>query len=417
MKPEPPATTAPSQPSQADRQAQREAHWRRVWASRAWPAWGWWPLSQVYGGLLALRRLGYARGWFKSTRVPCPVLVVGNVIAGGAGKTPTTIALVQHLQAAGLQVGVVSRGHGGQPDEGMRHDPPQPRQAWQAVTAQALASQVGDEPLLIHLRTGAPVFVARQRALAAQALLAAHPSTQVIVCDDGLQHLALARDLQLCVFDERGAGNGWLLPAGPLREPWPKRGRALDWTLQIQDADMRAVALPVSGAHVGQRQLADHAVDAQGHRVPLQDLIALNSQLVAFAGIAKPEQFFAGLRQRGLQPAREIALGDHASAMDDAWLQALLQRGVPHQALDDSLLVDLLDHGVPDAHATRLSGSHAPAGPIVLCTEKDAVKLWPHFPQVLAVPLQLSLPPDLLADVLARVHQLQDHASRQTHED
>ena len=143
----------------------------------------------------------------------------------------------------------------------------------------------------------------------------------------------------------------------------------------------------------------------------MQDLIAMNEQLVAFAGIAKPEQFFASLRQRGLAPAREIALGDHASALDDAWLQALLQQGVPHQALDDSLLVDLLDHGVPDAWDRRTAGSSSaqgPAGPIVLCTEKDAVKLWPHFPQVLAVPLQLSLPPDLLAEVLAHVRQLQD---------
>ena len=116
MTPKQPASTADPQhsPTQADHQAQREARWRKVWASRAWPAWGWWPLSQVYGGLLALRRLAYARGWLRATCVPCPVLVVGNVIAGGAGKTPTTIALVQHLQARGVRVGVISRGPGRQ---------------------------------------------------------------------------------------------------------------------------------------------------------------------------------------------------------------------------------------------------------------------------------------------------------------
>jgi tetraacyldisaccharide 4'-kinase len=255
-------------------------------------------------------------------------------------------------------VGVVSRGHGrrhgqGDADEGL------------AVSARSTAADVGDEPLLIHRRTGAPVFVARRRARAAQALLQAHPGTQLLICDDGLQHLALARDLTLCVFDERGLGNGWLLPAGPLREPWPV---AVDWCVQIGEADQAVQAVP--GAFAATRSLAGHAVDGQGRQVPLAAL--QGRPVVAFAGIAKPEVFFAALRAQGLAPAREIALGDHADPLGHPALASLLE--------DDAALL--------------------------LCTEKDAVKLWPRFPHVLAVPLHLALPPALLAEVDARVDAL-----------
>ena len=346
--------------SSPDAAAAREARWRRIWQSRRWPAWAWWPLAQLHGGLVRLRRLGYRANLFRSTNVGCPILVVGNVIAGGAGKTPTTIALVQHLQARGLRVGVVSRGHGRSGHA----------EACLAVTAQATADEVGDEPLLIHLRTGAPVFVARQRARAAQALLQAHPETQLLICDDGLQHLALARDLSLCVFDERGLGNGWLLPAGPLREPWPV---AVDWCVQIREAgEANQIVQAVPGAFAATRQLADHAVDGHGRRVPLAAL--RERTVVAFAGIAKPEVFFAAVRAQGLAPAREIALGDHADPLDNPALKTLL-----HQTTGDAAL---------------------------LCTEKDAVKLWPRFPQVLAVPLRLALPATLLDAVDARVDAL-----------
>jgi tetraacyldisaccharide 4'-kinase len=476
----------------AERAAQREAHWRRVWASRAWPAWGWWPLSQLYRSLLALRRAGYALGWLQATRVPCPVLVVGNVIVGGAGKTPTTIALVQHLQARGLRVGVVSRGHGGthqstagaantraqlddvaQRELGLTpsreadaHDADTRRAntsgasggagdanaggasagtapTWLAVTPSSSAAQVGDEPLLIHLRTGAPVFVARQRAQAAQALLAAHPDTQLLLCDDGLQHLALARDAQLCVFDERGLGNGWLLPAGPLREAWPQTGAgkpgsgksgtresgagetgagavnqalhqatnpAVDWAVQITASDLDTPVQALPGAFAARRQLADHAVNGQGQRVPLASLQHWQGPLVAFAGIAKPEAFFAGLRAQGLAPSREIALGDHASALDHAELAALLRRSAQPTAS--------VQPSAPTGSVGSID-SVDPALPLLLCTEKDAVKLWHHHqhpcPQLLAVPLQLDLPADLLAHIDARVDQLLTHrAARKT---
>ena len=144
-------------------------------------------------------------------RADVPVIVVGNVSAGGAGKTPVTLALLEHLRARGWHPGVVSRGYGRRTTD------------CREVRSDSLALDVGDEPLLIARRAQVPVFVARQRMQAVQALRQAHPRINLIVCDDGLQHLALARDVEICVFNDEGVGNGWLLPAGPLREPWPRR--------------------------------------------------------------------------------------------------------------------------------------------------------------------------------------------------
>ena len=188
----------------------------RIWLQRGPLAWLLLPVSWIYGALWQLRGLAYRLDWLHSAHPGIPVMVVGNVVAGGAGKTPTTIALVQHLGRLGLQVGVVSRGHG-RSSQGMCE-----------VTDSSAAGIAGDEPLLIRRRTGVPVWVGASRLEAARALLQAHPDVRVLVCDDGLQHLALQRDLEICVMDERGPGNGWLLPAGPLREPWP---RAVDLLL------------------------------------------------------------------------------------------------------------------------------------------------------------------------------------------
>ncbi|MBM3387009.1 MAG: tetraacyldisaccharide 4'-kinase [Betaproteobacteria bacterium] len=301
-----------------------------VWLQRSAAAWLLRPLSWLYGTLLALRRLAYRRGWRTSQHPGIPVIVVGNVVAGGAGKTPTTIALVQHLQARGIAVGVVSRGHGRAGADIC------------AVQAARTPAEVGDEPLLIWQRTGAPVWVGRSRVQAAAALRRAHPEVRVLVCDDGLQHLALQRDLEICVMDERGPGNGWLLPAGPLREPWP---RTVDLLLYTD-----GVARP--GAHLAHRQLAREAHNGHGQR---QALAALHDTPVdAVAGLARPEAFFAMLRQSGLHLADTWPLPDH----DD------FARWQP----------------------TR-------SGRPLLCTEKDAVKLWVHQPEAWAVPLQLQPAP------------------------
>ena len=298
---------------------------QRAWLQRGALAWLLWPVSLAYGALTAARRAFYRVGVLGTERVGAPVVVVGNVIAGGSGKTPVVMAVVRHLQARGLKVGVVSRGYGRTTDDCREvHEDSDPR-------------EVGDEPALIRRSTGAPVFVARRRIEAARALLARHPGTQCIVSDDGLQHLALARDIEICVFDDRGTGNGWLLPAGPLRERWPRRC----------DLVLHTGARPAFAGFTAQRSLADAALRLDGTPVPLASLEG--RPLVAVAGIAKPEAFFQMLRERGLAPQQCIALPDHH---------------------------DFTDWQAP-------SGT----GYVLLCTEKDALKLWRRMPDALALPL------------------------------
>jgi tetraacyldisaccharide 4'-kinase len=155
------------------------------------------PLAWLFSILAGINRRNA-----KPVRLPVPVIVVGNITVGGAGKTPLTIWLARQLRERGWHPGIVSRGYGGNASV------PQP------VRADSLPSQVGDEPILLARRSAAPVWVGRNRAAAGQALLAAHPAVNVILCDDGLQHYRLARDVELAVFDGRGAGNGWRLPLG-----------------------------------------------------------------------------------------------------------------------------------------------------------------------------------------------------------
>ena len=322
-----------------------ESALRQAWTKRGPLARLLYPASLMYQALLALRQ----RVAPAATRLPVPVVVVGNVVVGGAGKTPTTIAIVRHLQTQGWRPGVVSRGFGG------RHT------GVLAVDAHSRATECGDEPLLIHRATGVPVCVARQRAAAGQVLLAAHPEVNLIMCDDGLQHLALARDLEVVVFDDRGLGNGWCLPAGLLREPWPRRGASTGTGGALVLHQQRIPATPFCPGFVAQRALADAALDAAGAAIPLAELV--NTPLVALAGIARPEVFFDMLAERGLLLTQTWALPDHADL----------------SALWPSLQ------------------TQCPPGATVLCTEKDAVKLWPLLdgdsPRVLAVPLAVRLEP------------------------
>ncbi|MEJ1129455.1 tetraacyldisaccharide 4'-kinase [Variovorax sp. CCNWLW225] len=318
---------------------------QRAWLQRGVLACLLWPLSLLYAALFAVRRWFYRLGWLKTERVPVPVIVVGNVIAGGAGKTPVVMAVVRHLQARGLQVGVISRGYGRRTGD------------CREVLDESDPQDVGDEPALIRHATGAPVFVARRRAEAAQALLARHPTTQVIVSDDGLQHLALGRDIEICVFDDRGIGNGWRLPAGPLREPWPRR-----CDLVLHSGERPAFG----GGYTATRALAQDAVASDGKRVPLSTLTG--KAVIALAAIARPEAFFEMLRARGLTLAETIALPDHFDF--DGWQAP--------------------------------SG----AGHLLLCTEKDAVKLWRKAPGALAVPLQFAPAPEFFAALDAKLSSL-----------
>lgn len=227
-----------------------------------------------------------------------PVVVVGNLIVGGAGKTPTTIAVVRLLRAFGWHPGVVSRGHGrrGRGLVDVRRD--------------SRAHDCGDEPLLIHLRTGMPVAVGTDRVAAAAALRKAHPEVDIIVADDGLQHHRLARELQVIVFDERGVGNGLLLPAGPLREALPSE-RPAD-TLVLYNA--LRLSTPLPGWMAGRRQpgvlsLADWW---QGLTPDADSWSNLQGRpLLAAAGMAQPERFFDMLRDQGLTLSITRPLPDH----------------------------------------------------------------------------------------------------------
>ena len=309
--------------------ARYEARWQ-AWAQhRGWTARLLWPMSQLLAAINAARRLGYSQGWLRTEQLPVPVIVVGNVVAGGAGKTPTVIALVRHLQRQGWRPGVVSRGYG------------RASEALTPVGATTTPAEAGDEPLLIQQITGVPVCVARQRADAGRALLAQHPTVNLIVCDDGLQHLAMGRDLSIAVFDERGIGNGWLLPAGLLREPWPpstgSRHRP-DLLLVQRREEAPAIELASDGIPKfgAQRRLANEIHNLAGARAALTSL--RDQPLTALAGIARPSAFFSMLRERGLTVAEEAPLHDHA---DEA------------------------------SYRDRLSRLNGP----VICTEKDAVKL------------------------------------------
>jgi len=273
-------------------------------------------LSAMFAGVVALRRKLLRVGVLRSHRVAAPVIVVGNVSVGGTGKTPLTIALVQQLRQAGWNPGVASRGHGRDSEASA---------AWvEASTAPAVG---GDEPVLIARRSGALVRVDRDRVAAARALIAA--GCDVVVCDDGLQHYRLHRDMEIEVVDgARRYGNGWLLPAGPLREP-AARGHACDfrvvnggepgfgeWSMQLRANS----AMPMRGGR------AQPLTSFGGHRVH------------AVAGIGNPQRFFEMLRGLG---------------------------------------VGVVPHAFPDHHryvASDLSfGSELP----VLMTEKDAVKCAP----------------------------------------
>jgi tetraacyldisaccharide 4'-kinase len=253
----------------------------------------------------ALRRMAFALGWLKTERAPVPVIVVGNLVAGGAGKTPTVISLVQALRQSGWTPGVISRGHG--------------RSSHAAVEVRddSPVADVGDEPLLIRRRTRAPVWVARRRIDAARRLCAAHAEVNVLVADDGLQHLALARAVQIIVFDDRGVGNGWQLPAGPLRQPHPTHVPVNSHVLY----NAERASTPWPGT-LAQRRLAGAVLLQDWWRGAAPSLPALQAlrgrPVLAAAGMAAPQRFFVMLRDAGLQPT-PLPLPDHHAYEQLPW--------------------------------------------------------------------------------------------------
>lgn len=293
------------------------------WLQRQWferrrltPAlWLFAPLAAVYAGLSCLNRL-----FTKPRRLSVPVVVVGNITVGGAGKTPLTLWLAGQLRQRGWHPGVVSRGYGRSGGE------------VRAVHADSKSEAVGDEPLLIARRSGLPVWVGRSRAAAGEALLKAHPEVDIVLCDDGLQHHALARDVELAVFDARGAGNGWRLPVGPLREPLSRLASVDAIVCNGASSIASGACVPVFDMLLspGPFYRLDDPL-----RTCTAEALRQRGRLFALAGIGNPERFFATLKALGL---------------------------------------DCEAHPFPDHHRYTAEDLAFAAGGILLMTEKDAVK-------------------------------------------
>jgi tetraacyldisaccharide 4'-kinase len=318
-----------------------------IWREQGLVAWLLLPAAFLFSFVVSVRRSAYRLGLLPSIRLPVPVVVVGNIAVGGAGKTPVTLALVQQLMARGRHPGIVSRGYGGS-FSGVRE-----------VFADDAADVVGDEPLLLKRRAACPVFVGGDRVAAAHALLAMYPQCDVVVCDDGLQHYRLARDFEIAVVDRRMLANHWMLPAGPFREP-AARLAAVDAIVKNGD-----VPIMVSGVPTFAMRLAGaDFVSAADARLTRRSADFAGQRLHAIAGIGNPRRFF-----------------DHLSAM-----------GLSFEA-----------HGFPDHHRYTAADLDF-AGDAILATEKDAVKLQgqSRLP-IWVLPVDAQIEPDLATFVLEKI--------------
>ncbi|HEX4857367.1 MAG TPA: tetraacyldisaccharide 4'-kinase [Usitatibacteraceae bacterium] len=274
-----------------------------AWFLREWQRTSAWqlllrPLSWLFGALAASRRLAYRAGLLRAQRVDRPVIVIGNINVGGTGKTPLVLATVELLEHAGYRCGIVTRGY--------------------RRGASGKGTPAGDEELLLAARSGVPVFADRDRVAAARRLLEHHPAVQVIVSDDGLQHYALRRDLEVAVIDgARGLGNRALLPAGPLREA-PRRLESVDAIVVNRAAttaaglrvDTSRMTKPAFAMHYGGERL--HAVGREAAMDPGEAKAQWRGKrIVAIAGIGNPQRFFQHLARLGLPVAETQAFPDH----------------------------------------------------------------------------------------------------------
>ncbi len=261
----------------------------RAWYGPRHQLWFLWPLHALMWCVVALRRWAYRVGVFQSTAINVPVVVIGNITVGGTGKTPLTVFVIRQLQQRGYQPGIISRGYGG-------HAPHYPL----LVNDTTDARHCGDEPLLLARRTGVPLMVDPDRVRAAQTLV--QRGCDVIVSDDGLQHYRLRRDIEIAVIDAvRQIGNGWLLPAGPLREP----------SSRLTHVDLRVgngASIPHLGEHAMQLSMSEiKSLDnAQTQRLSEWR----GTRVHAVAGIGNPERFFMQLESLGVVVERH-PFSDH----------------------------------------------------------------------------------------------------------
>lgn len=328
-------------------------------------AWLLWPLSLVFKFISRQRRNRYLNGQSPAFHPEVPVIVVGNISVGGTGKTPVTIWLIEQLQKQGLRPGVVSRGYGGKA-------PRYPH----TVSDSDSASVVGDEPLMIHLRTGVPVVVDPDRSAAARSITGSG-AVDVIISDDGLQHYGLSRTVELVVVDgSRGFGNGKVLPMGPLREPI-HRLQSVDAVI-VNGGD---ASLPCSGAMLSRWGVPEQKCfpmqvepgEAVGLNSDSSSLLheALQQQVTAIAGIGNPQRFFSTLQHQGIKHL-PVSFPDH----------------------HDYSELDLEPYE---------SG-------FVLTTEKDAVKLR-RFTGLKGayLPINAQIQPELIDVIMQRLEHFQAH--------
>jgi len=303
-------------------------------------------IAALYGVVVGLRSAAYSSGLLRRTRLPVPVVVIGNINAGGTGKTPLALAVIEALRARGYRPGVISRGHGGSARVPMRVD---------AGSDPAVA---GDEPCLIARASGAPVAIGRSRVAAARLLLD-EDAADVLIADDGLQHYALGRDVEICVIDGvRRFGNGRLLPAGPLREP---AARAAACTFRVCNG-----ATPAADEIAMQLEGAD--AFSLDETLPARRLTEFAGQRVhAVAGIGNPARFFSQLRAAG---------------------------------------IDIVEHAFDDHHAFAPADIAFGDGLPVLMTEKDAVKCAEFAgPRQWFVPVVARLPEQFFDALAARLRR------------
>ena len=343
-------------------------HIETAWQSKGVLAWVLWPVSLLYRLIMRCRRRAYKIGWLETTPVSLPVVVVGNLSVGGTGKTPLCAHLVRQFEEQGWRPGIVSRGYGGERRK-------QPR----IVDHSDTPAQVGDEPLMLFEQTQVPVCVCVERAAAVQHL-ALQTSVNIVFADDGLQHLAMPRVSEIIVIDgQRGLGNGWSLPAGPMR----------DSKAQVHNADIVAIQADDKPLHhsldfISSRAQRENSITDNRFRLKLNDAIALKDgtsrsldsftaePVTAFAGIGHPERFFRALRSHGL------------NVTGLSW---------------------------PDHHAYTPADLEPFGSGVVLVTSKDAVKLralGPMVAKVFEVPTTLVVNAALQQQISALEASLRD---------